>query len=121
MPLFSQPPRCFFFHRPVSAQTGSSTESLDGQWLTDGYGGFIELQGDTLRRYEITTLSCIALAKATRKTQSINANEAVFVGDDGVTFRVSPASNLGHLLIWPKSTWFVQTVGCRQAERRRLA
>jgi len=83
----------FILPPSANAQTHSAAESLDGQWLTDGYGGFIELQGDTLRRYEITTLSCIALAKATRKTGAINANETVFVDDDGATFRVSPVTS----------------------------
>jgi len=83
----------FLLPSSASAQTRSAAESLDGQWITDGYGGFIELQGDTLRRYEITTLSCIALAKASSKTGAINANEAVFADDDGVTFRVSPAAS----------------------------
>ena len=83
----------FLLPSSAGAQTRFAAESLDGQWLTDGYGGFIELQGDTLRRYEITTLSCIALAKASSKTGAINANEVVFVDDDGVTFRVSPAAS----------------------------
>jgi C-terminal processing protease CtpA/Prc len=83
----------FLLPPSAKAQTRSAAESLDGQWLTDGYGGFIELQGDTLRRYEITTLSCIASPKASRQTGAINANETVFVDDDGVTFRVSPATS----------------------------
>jgi hypothetical protein len=44
----------FLLPSSASAPTRSAAESFEGQWLTDGYGGFIELQSDTLRRYEIT-------------------------------------------------------------------
>ena len=78
----------------ASVQTHPTTQSLDGQWLTDGYGEFVEFQGDSLRGYEITTLSCMASAQATRKTAPSDANESVFVGDDGGTFRISPATSV---------------------------
>jgi len=77
----------------ASVQTNPATQSLDGLWLTDGYGDLVEFQGDSLRGYEITTLSCIASAQATRKGAASDANESVFVADDGDTFRVSPATS----------------------------
>lgn len=77
----------------ASVQTNPTTQSLDGQWLTDGYGDLVEFQGDSLRGYEITTLSCMASAQATRKTEPSDANESVFVDDDGSTFRISPATS----------------------------
>jgi hypothetical protein len=70
------------------AQTRLSTQSLDGQWLTDGYGEIIDIQGDDLRSYEITTLSCISAGKATRKTGVGTSNEIVFAGEDD-TLRIS--------------------------------
>jgi hypothetical protein len=39
------------------AQTQLTAQSLNGLWLTDGYGDLIEFQGDDLRIYEITSLS----------------------------------------------------------------
>jgi hypothetical protein len=83
------------FRLPTSAkaQTHPATQSLDGLWLTDGYGDLVEFQGDNLRGYEITTLSCIASAKATRKTDSSHASETVFVRDDGGPFRISPGAS----------------------------
>jgi len=80
-----------FFLLPISAsaQIQGATESLDGLWLTDGYGELIEVQGDNLRAYEITTLSCIAAAKATRRTEAVTHHETVFAGEDG-TLRVFP-------------------------------
>src|SRR5215470_6771060 len=72
------------------AQTQPAAQSL-GLWLTDGYGMLIEIHGDTLRPYEITTESCIALAKATRKTEA-DAHEIVFADDDG-TLRIFPGTS----------------------------
>jgi len=76
----------------AGAQTQPATQSLDGLWLTDGYGDLIEFQGDNARGYQITTLSCISAANATRKTEGGAVNEVVFAGDDG-TFRVSPGTS----------------------------
>ncbi|HKE31162.1 MAG TPA: S41 family peptidase [Candidatus Angelobacter sp.] len=70
------------------AQTQPSPQSLDGLWLSDGYGDLVEFQGDTLRVYEITKLSCIASDTATRKPASDPANETVFTTGDDV-FRIS--------------------------------
>lgn len=83
----------FFLPPLASVQTNPTTQSLDGQWLTDGYGDLVEFQGDSLRGYEITKLSCIASTTATRKPEPSDANEAVFAGDDGSRFRVSPATS----------------------------
>jgi hypothetical protein len=38
---------------PVPAKT------IDGYWLSDGYGALVELKGDRLQLYEITPISCI--------------------------------------------------------------
>jgi len=73
----------------ASAQIQQAAESLDGLWLTDGYGQLIEFQGDNLRAYEITTLSCIPASKATRRTEASTVHEIVFAGEDG-TVRIFP-------------------------------
>lgn len=75
------------------AQTSPTAPSLDGLWLTDGYGELVEFQGDDLRAYELTALSCIPSTKASRKTEASDAKETVFAADDGDTFRVSPATS----------------------------
>ena len=82
----------FLLPSSASAQTPRATESLDGLWLTDGYGELIEVQGNSLRSYEITTLSCIPSAKATRRTEASTVPEVVFAGEDG-TLRIFPGSS----------------------------
>ena len=71
------------------AQKHPTTLSLDGLWLTDAYGELVEIKGNDLRVYEITTLSCIPSEKASRKTEAGTAHEIVF-GADGDTFRIVP-------------------------------
>ena len=78
----------------ASAQAQPSTQSLDGRWLTDGYGELMEFQGDELRRFEITQVSCIAAGKATRKSGAGTDKEIVFV-DEGDVVRVTPGSSPG--------------------------
>jgi hypothetical protein len=79
------------------AQTRPSTRSLEGLWLTDGYGELIEFQGDDMRVFEVTTLSCIPAEKATRKAGAAAAGEIVFAAE-GDTFRISPGPS-------PETRW----------------
>lgn len=82
----------FLLPLSASAQVQRPTESLDGLWLTDGYGQLIEVQGDNLRAYEITTLSCIPAARAARRTEASTVHEIVFAGADD-TLRIFPGSS----------------------------
>jgi Peptidase family S41 len=106
----------FLLSSLANVQTNSTAHSLDGQWLTDGYGDLVEFQGDSLRGYEITTLSCLASAQATRKTEASDASESVFVGDDGGTFRVSPATSAD--MRWLHEDGSVSSILLRRAGSR---
>jgi Peptidase family S41/Tricorn protease C1 domain len=83
----------FLIPRFALVQNHPATPSLDGLWLTDGYGELVEFKGDDLRAYELTALSCIPSAKASRKTEPSDAKETVFAADDGDTFRISPGTS----------------------------
>jgi hypothetical protein len=76
----------------MSAQAQTSTQSLDGLWLIDGYGELIEFKGDELRSFEITRQSCIPVGKATRKSGADTDKEIVFA-DEGDVTRVTPGSS----------------------------
>lgn len=76
----------------AGVQTRPFPQSLDGLWLSDGYGDFFEFQGDSLRSYEVTTLSCMASDTATREKAPGPANEIVFAAKDD-TFRIFPGTS----------------------------
>jgi hypothetical protein len=81
----------FLFPNFAHAQTQPDTQTLEGLWLSDGYGMFIEFRGDNLIHYEITTLSCMPSAKA-HKTGVGSGHEIVFAGD-GNTLRIFPGTS----------------------------
>lgn len=77
---------------PLAGAQAQPSPTLDGLWLSDGYGYFFEFQGESLRAYEITTLSCIASGTATRETAPGPRNEVVYAADDDV-FRIFPGTS----------------------------
>jgi hypothetical protein len=81
----------FLFPNFAHAQTQPDTQSLEGLWLSDGYGILIDFQGDNLILYEITTLSCMPSKKA-QKIGVGSGHEIVFAGDDN-TFRIFPGTS----------------------------
>jgi hypothetical protein len=101
--------------RFAGTQTQPSPQSLDGLWLSDGYGDFLESQGDSLRGYEITTLSCIASDTASRKTAPGPANEMVFAAYDDM-FRIFPGTSADTR--WLHEDWSVSTVLLRRTSSR---
>jgi hypothetical protein len=78
-----------FLLPPFARAQNHPDGSLDGLWVTAGYGELVEIKGNDLRVYEITTLSCIASEKASRKTGAGTADEIVFAAD-GDRFRIVP-------------------------------
>src|SRR2546427_13277624 len=65
----------------ASPQAQPPAQSLDGLWLTDGYGELIEFQGDGLHWFEITQVSCVPAGKATRHRRA-GAGTRVVVFDE---------------------------------------
>ena len=64
-------------------QTGCANSrnahKFDGLWLTDGYSQLIDIKGDTLSRYELSTVSCIFSINAFRMNNP-GGNYVRFVG-----------------------------------------
>ena len=100
----------------AKAQTQLTSRSLnDGLWLTDGYGDLIDIQGDDLRIYEITSLSCISARKVPRRTEVGAANETVFAGE-GDTLRIFPGPSPDTR--WLHEDWSVSNVLLRRTDSR---
>jgi hypothetical protein len=55
-------------------------ESLDGVWLTVGYGSAIRIRGDSLQAFELTAISCIPSYRAHRS--QTNGLTVTFTRDD---------------------------------------
>ena len=99
----------------VCAQIRPTTLSLDGLWLTDGYGELIDINGSALRMYEITKLSCIPSEEARRKTEVGDARDIVFASDND-TFRIMRGPSQGTL--WFHEDGTVQRVLLRRTHSR---
>ena len=70
----------------------SSTASLDGLWLSDGYGELAEIHGDSLQGYEITSISCLAATKGTRLPGAPGERGSVFT-TDGDRIHIFPGAS----------------------------
>jgi len=58
--------------------------TLDGLWLADGYGTLFEIQGGEAQSFEVTAISCIAVAKGKLRVVARNAPETVLAADGEV-------------------------------------
>jgi hypothetical protein len=56
----------------------ANPSSLDGIWLSDGYGLLLEIDADRIRAHQITSISCLPAWTAVRQPDGGKAAEAVF-------------------------------------------
>ena len=78
---------------PASVHNSISHAAMtDGWWLSDGYGLLLEIDGDTLRAFEVTSLSCLPSWSGSRTANDVNSPEMAFTGDAG-TVRLSAGTN----------------------------
>jgi Peptidase family S41/Tricorn protease C1 domain len=89
------------------AQTPPIRQSLDGLWLTDGYGELIEIQGDNLRTYEVTSVSCLPASQATRVGSAGSSDETAF-RDEEDFLRISSGPSADSR--WLHHDWSVSNV-----------
>jgi hypothetical protein len=57
----------------------ANADSLDGWWISDGYGTLLEIKGDQIKASQITAISCLSDWTAKRKDETSEGAEAVFV------------------------------------------
>jgi hypothetical protein len=73
------------------------TDSLEGWWLSDGYGTLLEIRGDRIKASQVTAVSCLPDWTAKRQAGHIDGAEAVFVRDgEPVKFLVTPGRSADH-------------------------
>ena len=87
---------------------------MSGLWLSDGFGLFIEMRGDTMLVNEVTSLSCLPGLRAVREPTSAPDAE-VFRSDDGV-IRISPGSSAQRK--WVHLEGSVSAIGLHRVAKR---
>src|SRR5690242_11691586 len=81
---------CTLIVQPLVGTHAAKTESLDGYWLSDGYGYLAEIKGSELKLYEITSLSCIPSETFTLQPESADPRGTRFVSKDAGAIFLSP-------------------------------
>ena len=77
---------CSLLVQPLVKTLGAEAQSLDGYWLSDGYGLLAEVKGGELKRFEITPLSCILSDTFKLQTEPADPRGTRFVKDSDVIF-----------------------------------
>src|SRR5581483_11228489 len=85
---------CALVVLPLVKATGAAAQSLDGYWLSDGYGLLAEIKGGEIKLFEITSLSCIASDTLKLKAEPADSRGMRFVsGDDAIFLTPGPSPN----------------------------
>jgi hypothetical protein len=81
--------------------SGSSAQkqSLDGVWRSEGYGFVFDIQGATLKSFEVTVTTCVPGDAAQREDTSIDGREATFKTTDGDVFFVRSGGTADHRVL----------------------
>jgi len=61
-------------------------QSVDGVWKSRGYGDIFEIQGTTVKTYEVTATTCVAGFTAQRDSVAAAGREATFTHGRGQVF-----------------------------------
>ena len=99
---------------PLCAQVNQNN-GLDGLWLADGYGMLVEIAGDAIRLFEVTSVSCIPADKGKRLPEDPRA-DVFLLDDDNGKLQILPGASADE-----KQILFLgaaSTVGLRRAQRR---
>lgn len=89
---------CSLIVLPLVKAPAAEAQSLDGYWLSDGYGYLAEIKGDEIKLFEITPLSCILSDTFKLQTAPPDPRGTRFVKDSDVIFLSQGPS--------PNTEWF---------------
>jgi hypothetical protein len=56
--------------------SSAQKQSLDGVWRSEGYGLVFDIQGTTLKSFEVAATTCVSSDAAQREVTSIDGREA---------------------------------------------
>ncbi len=75
------------------------TSTLEGVWRSQGYGYVFEINGPTLKAYEITATTCVPGLTARREGTVMAGREATFKTQDGGVFFIRAGGSNDHKLL----------------------
>jgi len=81
-----------------SALAAAQSPALDGFWRSQGYGYVLEIQGPSLKAFEVTATTCLPGLTAQRDTANVPGREATFK-TDGQVFFVRAGGSADHKVI----------------------
>jgi hypothetical protein len=74
-------------------------QSVDGVWRSRGYGDVYEIQGPTVRTYQVTSTTCFPGFTAQRDPATVAGREATFTHDGGEIFFIRAGGRRDHKLL----------------------
>lgn len=74
-------------------------QSVDGEWRSQGYGMVLEIQGPTVRTFQVTTTTCVPWFTAERIPGDVAGREAMFSSPDEDLFFVRTGGTANHKLL----------------------
>ncbi len=83
---------------PIAA----AADSLDGWWVSEGYGLLLHISGDEIDVSETTAISCVPSFAAKRQVMTLEGAEAVFSSGPDVVVSVKPGDSADRKLMLPQ-------------------
>jgi hypothetical protein len=105
------------FLMTVTSATAFPADSLDGWWLSEGYGSVLEIKDGKVQAFQVTAISCVPDWKATRLEKASEGAEAVLALTPGAgKIYVRPGTSPDHKFFGSK--WAASSVGYRRVPER---
>ena len=77
-----------------------AADPVDGLWRSQGYGYVFEIQGSTLKTFEVTDTTCVAGRTAQRRATAVPGTDATFAADaEGDVLLVRTSGSRDHKLL----------------------
>jgi hypothetical protein len=95
--------------------TSAKPSSIDGVWLTDGYGLLVAVNGSKMNVFEMTSISCLPAWTAELDLSRSTNEKTVFVRERG-TVAVMPGENEDRK--WMHLDFSVSRIGLRRVLKR---
>jgi hypothetical protein len=95
------PTRAFYFllSGVLLAALPLQAQSVDGVWRSQGYGDVYEIQGSTVKTYQVTSTTCVPAFTAQRDPAVVPGREATFIHDRNEVFFIRAGGKSNHKLL----------------------